>query len=254
MNKIIPLAVAVSFFSASVIAENIIRASAPVAYKPIENWSPIEPLFSDWANLGAVKNCTNWSPDPSFIAEGTSFAQTATDCQQEQTRTRQEREQESTSLVVRDNGAPTTETRTVSATSTRSAIGTDASAPLSRYFTFIEKSGPATGQYGCNYESVCMSNPAESSMNGKSATYMTLGYANAVNFGLAGYSGNQLKAVLTKLRIEMFDANGVKYYTLTQTAPFSNQYGSYVGNTHTAEDYSKSTKAYKMRVSFELSE
>ena len=254
MNKIIPLAVAVSLFSASVMAENIIRASVPVAYKPNENWAPIEPTFTDWANLGSPQNCTDWSPLPSFISEGVSFTQTATDCQQEQTRTRQEREQETNNLVIRNNGEPTTETRTVSTTSTRNAIGTDASAPLSRYFTFIEKSGPATGQYGCNYESVCMSNPAESSMNGKSATYTTLGYANAVNFGLAGYSGNQLIAVLTKLRIEMFDANGVKYYTLTQTAPFYNQYGSYVGKSHTAEDYSKSTKAYKMRVSFELSE
>lgn len=252
MNKIIPLAVAVSLFSPSLMAENIIRVSVPVAYKPNENWAPIEPTFTDWANLGSPQNCTDWSPLPSFISEGVSFTQTATDCQQEQTRTRQEREQESTSLVVRDNGAPTTETRTVSATSTRSAIGTDATNPLTRYFTFIE--GTGTSQYGCNYESSCMSIPAESSMNGKSATYMTLGYSNAVNFGLIGYTGNQLKAVLTKLRIEMFDANGIKYYTLTQTAPFSNQYGSYVGNTHTIEDYEKAAIAHKMRVSFELSE
>lgn len=252
MNKIIPLAVAVSLFSASVMAENIIRASVPVAYKPNENWAPIEPTFTDWANLGSPQNCTDWSPLPSFISEGVSFTQTATDCQQEQTRTRQEREQEATSLVVRDSGAPTTETRTVSAISTRSAIGTDASAPLTRYFTF--ESVVVSGQYGCNYASICMSIPAESSLDGKSARYMTLGYGSAVNFGLSGYSGSQLRAVLTKLRIEMFDANGVKYYTMTQTAPFSSQYGSYVGNTHSAQDYNNAAMAHKMRVSFELSE
>lgn len=252
MNKKILLAVAISIFSSSSIAENIIRTSAPVIYKPQESWSPIDPVYSDWANLGSPQNCTNWAPLTSLVADGTSFSQSSTDCEQYQTRSRQEREQEAVSQVIRDKGAPTTETQTVSATSTRSAIGTDTSAPLTRYFTFIE--GTGTGQLGCNYESRCMSIPAESSMNGKSAIYMTIGYSNAVNFGLIGYSGNQLKAVLAKLRIEMFDANGLKYYTLTQTAPFSNQYGNYVGNSHTSEDYEKAATAHKMRVSFELSE
>lgn len=254
MIKSIPLAAVLSIFSASVFADNIIRVSAPVAYNPStnESWSPIDPTFSDWINLNSPKNCTDWSPLPSFIAEGTSFTQTATDCQQDQTRSRQEREQEATSLAIRDKGSSVTESRTVSASDTRTAIGTDATAPLTRYFTFNEYAAP--GQYGCHDGTSCMSIPAESSMNGKSANYMTLGYNNAVNFGLSGYTGNELKAALTKLRIEMFDANGVKYYTITQNAPFSNQYGSYVGNTHTVSDNNNASIAHKMRVSFELSE
>lgn len=254
MNKIIPLAIAVSFFSASSMAENIIRATAPVSYKPSikESWLPFEPAYTDWANLNSPKNCTNWDPLPSFISEGTSFTQTATDCQQDQTRSKQEREQEATSLAIRDKGSSVTESRTISASNTRNAIGTDATAPLTRYFTFVK--GPVGSQYGCSGQSHCMSLPGESNMNGKSASYLTFGYGSAINFGLSGYSGNQLKAVLTKLRIELFDNNGVKYFTLTQVAPFYNQYGSYVGKPHTISDYNNASIAHKMRVSFELSE
>jgi hypothetical protein len=254
MKLHLPAALILSIFSLSVLADNIIRAPAPVTFKPIshENWVTIDPLYSDWSNSGSPYGCTNWTPDPTSVAIGVTFEQTATDCQQDQTRTRQEREQESTSLIIRNAGAPITENRAVSATSSRESIGTNDEATLSRYFTFVR--GSNSGQFGCFGQSACMSIPAESSMQGKSSTYMSFGYGNAINFGLSGYSGNQLKAALLKLRVEMFDAQGNKIYTVTQNAPFSNQYGNYVGNSHSSNDYQKSIDAYKMRVSFELIE
>ena len=39
-----------------------------------------------------------------------------------------------------------------------------------------------------------------------------------------------------------------------QVAPFNNQYGDYVGKTHSHTDYANAGIAYKMRVSFELAE
>jgi hypothetical protein len=43
-----------------------------------------------WTNNGAKYACSNWSPAPSTVTTGQSFTQTATDCKQDQTRTRAE--------------------------------------------------------------------------------------------------------------------------------------------------------------------
>ena len=89
-----------------------------------KSWIGIVPTYTDWTNSGQVYSCSNWTPSPSTVDYGRSFTQSATDCKQNQTRQRQEREQETTTLEIRNVGSVVTETQTIGATSSRSATGT----------------------------------------------------------------------------------------------------------------------------------
>ena len=92
---------------------------------PVENWQPAEPLYSEWVNVGDVSGCSNWTPDASTVEGGLSFTQSATGCSQNQTRSIQEREQETTTLAYRSIGEPTIETRKQeNLTISRVALGT----------------------------------------------------------------------------------------------------------------------------------
>ncbi|MFK4132234.1 hypothetical protein ACI2KR_08065 [Pseudomonas luteola] len=80
--------------------------------------------LDQWANSGGVKNCKNWSPSTSTVLAGKSFTQTATDCQQTQTRARHESYVDHISgdtVTLQDK----TETQTLSGfSSSRSNTGT----------------------------------------------------------------------------------------------------------------------------------
>ena len=91
---------------------------------PVENWQPAEPIYSEWVNVGDVSGCSNWAPDASTMLKDEAFNQTATDCKQTQSRTRQDREQETTTLAYRNVGEPVILEQIVSAHSSRKAIGT----------------------------------------------------------------------------------------------------------------------------------
>lgn len=91
---------------------------------PAEDWQPTDPEYSVWVDIGAVTSCTNWSPATSTVTVGQSFNQIATDCQQDQERTKQEREIEQVSLEIRNSGTLITENKTIAATSTRTETGT----------------------------------------------------------------------------------------------------------------------------------
>lgn len=91
---------------------------------PVENWQPAEPLYGEWINVGGIYGCSNWGPDPSTQTIGVTFDQTATDCKQDQTTTKQEREQETTTLVYRNIGEPSIESKSVAVHSTRKVTGT----------------------------------------------------------------------------------------------------------------------------------
>lgn len=88
------------------------------------NWTAITSDTTEWVNDGEPFNCTNWTPDPSTVALGQLFNQTATDCEQKQTRTRQDREQETTTLEIRNIGVAVQENQIISATHTREIEGT----------------------------------------------------------------------------------------------------------------------------------
>ncbi|WP_137088462.1 hypothetical protein [Ectopseudomonas oleovorans] len=92
---------------------------------PIENWMPTTPFYTEWVNDGEPFDCTNWSPDPSTVAIGETFTQTATDCEQDQTRNRQDREQETTTSAIRNSGSAIVEIQTLTnQPSERPATGT----------------------------------------------------------------------------------------------------------------------------------
>jgi hypothetical protein len=86
-------------------------------------WIKALPHVSDWVNDGVSYGCTNWSPAISTVNNGTPFNQIATDCNQNQTRSIQEREQSDVSYEYRNVGIPLIENRTIIASSNREAIG-----------------------------------------------------------------------------------------------------------------------------------
>ncbi len=91
---------------------------------PVENWISITPSYSEWVNDVSPLNCITWTPDPSDIDIGQSFTQNSIDCEQNQIRTIQNREQEQTTLEIRNVGLPITENRTLITSSERESIGT----------------------------------------------------------------------------------------------------------------------------------
>ncbi|NHC12162.1 hypothetical protein G6551_18100, partial [Pseudomonas stutzeri] len=110
-------------------------------------WVATTPTYTAWTNSGAVYGCTNWSPATSTVTIGQSFTQTATDCEQDQTRSRQDREKETTTGEIRNTGTPVTETQTITVSSTRIATGTKETwvATTPTYTTWAN----VGGVYGC---------------------------------------------------------------------------------------------------------
>ncbi|MEK2609062.1 hypothetical protein WLF18_08095 [Pseudomonas shirazensis] len=105
-------------------SQTITVSSTRIATGTKEAWVTTTPTYTAWVNSGAVTSCTNWSPAPSTVTVGQSFTQTATDCKQGQTRSKQNREQETTTKAIRNVGSPVGESRTITISSTRTATGT----------------------------------------------------------------------------------------------------------------------------------
>lgn len=87
---------------------NFISEKTP---EPIENWQPAESIISNWANNGALYGCVG-TPSESTYLQDDEFTQTFNNCKQDQTRTIQKREQETTTLAYRNIDNPITETKT----------------------------------------------------------------------------------------------------------------------------------------------
>jgi hypothetical protein len=86
-----------------------------------ETWAATTPTYTAWTNTNALYGCAAWTPAPSSKAATATFTQTASDCETDQTRNRQDREQESTTLAIRNKGTPVVENQTLtSQTATRS--------------------------------------------------------------------------------------------------------------------------------------
>lgn len=76
-----------------------------------ENWIKTESEYSQWIDLGIPNNCLSISLDESSPKYGTYFIRREADCEQNQTRTIQEREQETTTLEYRNIGIKSYENR-----------------------------------------------------------------------------------------------------------------------------------------------
>lgn len=89
-----------------------------------EQWLATTPIYTEWVGNGEITNCTNWSPSTDTVTKNQTFTQIATDCNQNQTRTRQDREIGQYTNEIKNIGSPILETRIGFATSQREAIGT----------------------------------------------------------------------------------------------------------------------------------
>jgi len=79
----------------------------------LETWVATSPTFSNWEAVSGAHDCSNWSPSPSSYTQSATFNQKATNCVVDQARTRQEREQETTTGAIRDSGSPVPESRQI---------------------------------------------------------------------------------------------------------------------------------------------
>lgn len=104
--------------------QSIATTSTRSATGTLENWVAAVPTYTAWVSSGTITSCTNWSPAVTTVNKGTTFTQTATDCKQTQTRSRQDRQQETNTLVYRNSGSPVVESQVVTVNDNRSAIGT----------------------------------------------------------------------------------------------------------------------------------
>ncbi|MFK4132214.1 hypothetical protein ACI2KR_07965, partial [Pseudomonas luteola] len=80
--------------------------------------------LGSWVNSGAAYDCSNWSPAPETVTVGQSYTQTASDCKQNQTRSRVERfvDHASGSTITAVNS---TESQVITGqSSTRNSVGT----------------------------------------------------------------------------------------------------------------------------------
>lgn len=88
-------------------------------------WNKTTPTISSWLNVGAATGCSEWAPAIDTIAKDLVFEQTSSNCKQEQSRTVQNREQNSKSLAYRNTGSPISESQMLTDYSMkRSATGT----------------------------------------------------------------------------------------------------------------------------------
>lgn len=81
----------------------------------LEQWMATTPTYTAWVNTSVLNACSNWLPTGASKSATVTFTQSATNCTTEQTRNRQDREQESTTLAIRDKGAPVVENQTLTA-------------------------------------------------------------------------------------------------------------------------------------------
>lgn len=158
---------------------------------PAENWQPAEPIYTDWTNIGNISGCSNWTPAPSTVLKDEEFNQSATDCNQYQTRTRQAREQETTTLAYRNVGPAVTMGQDITVNSNRTATGTAA----------------------CSYI--------------QSKTYWFTGTSYSSNAYIVKVNGVELKSV-EGYYTTSFTLNGITYKRGTTVKnSITNEYGTY---------------------------
>lgn len=91
----------------------------------LETWVAYSASNSPWVNTSAIYGCNNWTPSADTVVVDVPFEQTANDCKLDQTRNSQAREQETTTLAIRNVGSPTVENQTLTGqVSTRNSVGT----------------------------------------------------------------------------------------------------------------------------------
>jgi hypothetical protein len=90
------------------------------------SWVSIAPVVTAWTNSGSAYNCT-WTPDSNNYLPSQSVDQTGINCKQKQVSTSQAREQNDSTLDIRNVGSPTNLNRDIDSDEnpTRTIAGTD---------------------------------------------------------------------------------------------------------------------------------
>lgn len=251
IKKILPVFISLLLSSPLSQADNIIRMDAPVQKGKVIDagaWLPWESIVSEWKVSGEIANCSNWSPSPDTVSKGTSFTQTATDCQQPQQRTVQPTERNDKTLAVRNVGAPTVETRTIDATASRESLGTK-DYKTAQYVVTI---GQLDTQFGYmpngNMGQLISSTSTEQVLD-----YASLGYGNRVLIGLKGMQPGSA-SLYESIKIDMVDNAGNIFYSIASNN-IINDYPYppyYAGWTHSSTDYenAKLAKRYIVTLNF----
>lgn len=127
----------------------------------MESWVSIGSLYGEWINNGPLYDCTNWTPATSTVNAGVQFQQEANDCKQNQNRTKQDREQETTTLAIRNIGLETNETQVLlNQYNIRDSIGTKSTKEClynatSNYNYWVTNSSATTAHFFINgYNSI----------------------------------------------------------------------------------------------------
>jgi len=90
-----------------------------------EEWAAATPIYSEWTNTNKVPTCDTWTPTTNSVEGDKEFTQQGSTCIQEQSRTKQEREQEKNTLAYRNIGSVQIEVKNINiASATRESIGT----------------------------------------------------------------------------------------------------------------------------------
>ena len=88
------------------------------------SWEKTDTQYGPWENVGEPYGCSNWSPSTSTIGKGISFTQSATDCNQDQSRWAIDYEINTANGDIRPVGELYLENRIESSSSERDAVGT----------------------------------------------------------------------------------------------------------------------------------
>lgn len=114
----------------------------------VEQWVAIASTYTAWANNGGFYGCTAFSPDASTQNAGTVFPQTQY-CSLNQTRTRQDRIQETATGEVRNTTAVTESQTLTNQPNTQNAVGTKPTTTCrydaSNYWVVVVFQGGNTG-------------------------------------------------------------------------------------------------------------
>jgi hypothetical protein len=104
-------------------SQSITASSTRAATGTLQTWVATSSVYSAWVNVTAPDGCSVWSPSPNSYTTRTQFTQSGTGCSATQNRTRQDRQVETTTGAVRNNGAVVTESQVAGGqTSSRSYL------------------------------------------------------------------------------------------------------------------------------------
>lgn len=125
--KKIALSFIAASFSMSFASYQVVFPNQQVNFKniPSETFTPTDPLVSNWANVGSLYDCSNYTPEASDVDIGVIFTQTTDNCKIDQERTIQQRQLSSITHAVSNVGEAIVERQVVTNQSnSRNATGT----------------------------------------------------------------------------------------------------------------------------------